>query len=351
MGLAPTASTAVLLAVGDALAMTVLANRPFDREEYALFHPGGKLGRGLMKVREIMRQAEANPVVREDQPLAAAVAVMTETPGRPGAASVVDAAGKLVGHLHRRRSAPARRARRDGLRAAGLDGDGTQPAHRPARRARRATRARVLRQARHRPGAGGGRRGPPGRAPRRAGPPRGEDHLASTANGPRPGARPEGQPPVRRASAAERRAREELVEIGRRLHARDLVGAAEGNLSVRLGDGSVPRHRVGRLEGTPLARRPRRGGRPGRAALRPRTALHRDPDAPRRLRGPPRRGRGGARAPDHGGRAHRGGPPSALRPRARGGRDARPARGRAVRDARHRRGPRLARAAPRGPTT
>ena len=85
MGLAPTASTAVLLAVGDALAMTVLANRPFDREEYALFHPGGKLGRGLMKVRELMRGAESNPVVREDQPLAAAVAVMTQTPGRPGA--------------------------------------------------------------------------------------------------------------------------------------------------------------------------------------------------------------------------------------------------------------------------
>ncbi len=97
MGLAPTASTAVLLAVGDALAMSVLAIRPFDREEYALFHPGGKLGRGLMKVRELMRGDAANPVVREDAPLSAAVAVMTETPGRPGAAAVVDAAGKLVG--------------------------------------------------------------------------------------------------------------------------------------------------------------------------------------------------------------------------------------------------------------
>jgi len=97
MGLAPTASTAVLLAVGDALAMTVLGARPFDREEYALLHPGGKLGRGLMKVSELMRGAEANPVVREDQPLSAAVAVMTETAGRPGATSVVDAAGKLVG--------------------------------------------------------------------------------------------------------------------------------------------------------------------------------------------------------------------------------------------------------------
>jgi arabinose-5-phosphate isomerase len=97
MGLAPTASTAVLLAVGDAIAMTVLANRQFDREEYALYHPGGKLGRGLMKVRELMRGAESNPVVREDQPLSAAVAVMTETPGRPGATAVVDAAGILVG--------------------------------------------------------------------------------------------------------------------------------------------------------------------------------------------------------------------------------------------------------------
>jgi arabinose-5-phosphate isomerase len=97
MGLAPTASTAVLLAVGDALAMSVLAVRPFDREEYALFHPGGKLGRGLMKVQELMRGDAANPVVREDAPLSAAVAVMTETPGRPGATSVVDAAGRLVG--------------------------------------------------------------------------------------------------------------------------------------------------------------------------------------------------------------------------------------------------------------
>jgi len=97
MGLAPTASTAVLLAVGDAIAMTVLANRSFHEEEFALYHPAGKLGRGLMKIHEIMRAGESNPVVREDEPLSAAVAVMTRTAGRPGAASVVDAAGKLVG--------------------------------------------------------------------------------------------------------------------------------------------------------------------------------------------------------------------------------------------------------------
>ncbi len=97
MGLAPTASTATLLAVGDALAMTVLKNRPFDREEYALYHPGGKLGRGLMRVREVMRQGDSNPIVSEGTLLSEAAAVMTVTPGRPGAASVVDERGVLVG--------------------------------------------------------------------------------------------------------------------------------------------------------------------------------------------------------------------------------------------------------------
>ena len=99
MGLAPTASTAALLALGDALAMTVLKNRPFDREEYALYHPGGKLGRGLMKVREVMRAGEANPLIRVGATLAEAVATMTQTPGRPGACTVVDASGRPVGLL------------------------------------------------------------------------------------------------------------------------------------------------------------------------------------------------------------------------------------------------------------
>jgi len=97
MGLAPTASTAALLAVGDALAMTVLENRPFRQEEYALYHPGGKLGRHLMKVSELMRDGEGNPLVAEDAPLREAVAVMTQTPGRPGACTVVDRRGTLVG--------------------------------------------------------------------------------------------------------------------------------------------------------------------------------------------------------------------------------------------------------------
>ncbi len=97
MGLAPTTSTAALLAVGDAIAMAVLENRPFGREEYALYHPGGKLGRHLMKVHELMRTGEANPLVRAAAPLRQAVAVMTCTPGRPGAATVVDGRGRLLG--------------------------------------------------------------------------------------------------------------------------------------------------------------------------------------------------------------------------------------------------------------
>jgi arabinose-5-phosphate isomerase len=97
MGLVPTASSAALHAIGDALAMTLLKERQLTREEYALFHPGGKLGRSVMRVYEVMRSGEANPVVRDTAHLSQVVVVMTNTPGRPGAASVVDRNGRLVG--------------------------------------------------------------------------------------------------------------------------------------------------------------------------------------------------------------------------------------------------------------
>jgi arabinose-5-phosphate isomerase len=97
MGLVPTASTAALHAVGDALAMTLLRARPFGTSDYALLHPGGKLGRSVLRVFEVMRTGTANPVVRETAKLSEAVVVMTNTPGRPGATNVVDRAGKLVG--------------------------------------------------------------------------------------------------------------------------------------------------------------------------------------------------------------------------------------------------------------
>ncbi|MBX5481557.1 MAG: KpsF/GutQ family sugar-phosphate isomerase [Myxococcaceae bacterium] len=97
LGLVPTASTAALHAVGDALAMTLVKLKQFSSAEYAVFHPGGKLGRSVMRVFEVMRAGEANPLVRETAPLHEVVVVMTNTPGRPGAANVVDRHGKLVG--------------------------------------------------------------------------------------------------------------------------------------------------------------------------------------------------------------------------------------------------------------
>lgn len=97
MGLVPTASSAALHAICDALAMTLAWRRQFSQAEYALYHPGGKLGRSVMKVRELMRAGDANPLIRDTATLAQVVGVMTRTPGRPGAANVVDSKGRLVG--------------------------------------------------------------------------------------------------------------------------------------------------------------------------------------------------------------------------------------------------------------
>src|SRR5437588_7635079 len=77
LGLAPTASTVALLALGDALAMSVLDRREFSPEKFAALHPGGALGRQLLRVRDVMRTGASNPVVREDAPLRETAAVMT----------------------------------------------------------------------------------------------------------------------------------------------------------------------------------------------------------------------------------------------------------------------------------
>lgn len=97
LGLAPTASTAALLALGDALAMVVQSARGFSREDYALFHPGGALGRRLMRVSEVMRKGEQIPLVTSGSTLRSVLARMSRTPGRPGAALIVDASGALQG--------------------------------------------------------------------------------------------------------------------------------------------------------------------------------------------------------------------------------------------------------------
>jgi len=97
LGLAPTASTSAMLALGDAVAMVLSAERRFSREEYALYHPAGSLGRKLMRVVEIMRRNAELPLVPAGSSLAATLRVMGHTPGKPGAALVVAADGRLAG--------------------------------------------------------------------------------------------------------------------------------------------------------------------------------------------------------------------------------------------------------------
>ncbi|OGQ79910.1 MAG: hypothetical protein A2289_12790 [Deltaproteobacteria bacterium RIFOXYA12_FULL_58_15] len=97
MGLVPTASTTAMMVVGDALAMCLFEERDLDQEDYAQFHPGGQLGRKLMRVQEVMRRDESNPVVQDTATLREVIRVMTETKGRPGATSIVDGRGRLVG--------------------------------------------------------------------------------------------------------------------------------------------------------------------------------------------------------------------------------------------------------------
>jgi arabinose-5-phosphate isomerase len=95
--LAPSASTAAMLALGDALALVVQEGRNFGPAEFARYHPGGDLGRRLMRVSELMRTGAQNPRVHEQDSVLSALEVMTRTPGRPGATSVVAGDDLLVG--------------------------------------------------------------------------------------------------------------------------------------------------------------------------------------------------------------------------------------------------------------
>lgn len=94
IGMAPSVSTTAMLALGDALALTVMQARNFGPEDYAQFHPGGALGRSLMHVHEIMQPLAQTAVVTADATVADALNAITTA--KTGAAFVTDA-GKLVG--------------------------------------------------------------------------------------------------------------------------------------------------------------------------------------------------------------------------------------------------------------
>ncbi|MDD2707458.1 MAG: KpsF/GutQ family sugar-phosphate isomerase [Verrucomicrobiae bacterium] len=94
--LAPTASTTAMLALGDALAMVVLEERGFRKEDFARFHPGGSLGQSLLlKVTDLMRARERFAIISEKSRVKEALGVMSRA--RSGCVAVVDARGRLAG--------------------------------------------------------------------------------------------------------------------------------------------------------------------------------------------------------------------------------------------------------------
>jgi len=95
MGLAPTTSTTMMLALGDALALALLERQGFSSTDFQRLHPGGQLGRQLLRVADIMHDGDAMPLVPAGTVMAEAILVMTQKSF--GCVGVTDAAGKLVG--------------------------------------------------------------------------------------------------------------------------------------------------------------------------------------------------------------------------------------------------------------
>ena len=98
LGLAPTSSTTAALAYGDAIALALLQKRNFTASQFAVFHPGGSLGRKLLlTVGNIMHKGEENPLVSAETTVQEALFVITDK--GLGAVSVVDEEGKMLGVL------------------------------------------------------------------------------------------------------------------------------------------------------------------------------------------------------------------------------------------------------------
>jgi len=97
LGLAPTASTTAALAMGDALAMALIERRGFTVEDFAVLHPGGRLGKKLLRVEDVMHTGEEVPRVRLETRMKDVLFEMTRK--RLGVTTVVDDGGRLRGIL------------------------------------------------------------------------------------------------------------------------------------------------------------------------------------------------------------------------------------------------------------
>jgi len=95
MGLAPTTSTTMMAALGDALALALLERKGFSPADFRLFHPGGRLGRRLMRVRDIMHQEDEVPLVSPNAPMSEAILIMTARSF--GCVGVSGPEGRLIG--------------------------------------------------------------------------------------------------------------------------------------------------------------------------------------------------------------------------------------------------------------
>lgn len=96
-GLAPTTSTIMQMAIGDALAVALLEDRGFSADDFGIYHPGGSLGSALIRVEEVMHLDGAIPIVKTNTPMPEAVMELSKK--RFGCVGVVDDAGKLAGIL------------------------------------------------------------------------------------------------------------------------------------------------------------------------------------------------------------------------------------------------------------
>ena len=94
-GLAPTTSTTMTLALGDAMAVALMDKRGFTAEDFWGFHPGGSLGAKLSRVSEIMHDGDAIPKVQSDEPMSDVLIEITKKGF--GVAAVVDEEGRLAG--------------------------------------------------------------------------------------------------------------------------------------------------------------------------------------------------------------------------------------------------------------
>jgi arabinose-5-phosphate isomerase len=95
MGLAPTTSTTMMMALGDALALALLERKGFSSTDFRLFHPGGRLGRQLLRVRDLMHQEAEVPLISPTAYMSEAILVMTAKSF--GCVGVCGTDGRLIG--------------------------------------------------------------------------------------------------------------------------------------------------------------------------------------------------------------------------------------------------------------